>query len=158
MILLKKLADRRAKMKLFLAGAVSTATESQLEKYNTYKTILEEFGTLTFPDKIWEYREKCIREFPEKSKLEIDKLMVDFDLDLVRNCDVMICDISQISTGLGIELGTMLEQNKKIVFFYETGSYVSNMITGAFSDSEFIEYQNIEDLKQSLLAVMNKLK
>jgi hypothetical protein len=32
------------------------------------------------------------------------------------------------------------------------------MITGAFSDSEFIEYQNIEDLKQSLLAVMNKLK
>ena len=145
-------------MKLFLAGAVSTATESQLEKYNTYKTILEEFGTLTFPDKIWEYREKCIREFPEKSKLEIDKLMVDFDLDLVRNCDVMICDISQISTGLGIELGTILEQNKKIVFFYETGSYVSNMITGAFSDSEFIEYQNIEDLKQSLLAVMNKLK
>ena len=84
--------------------------------------------------------------------------MVDFDLDLVRNCDVMICDISQISTGLGIELGTILEQNKKIVFFYETGSYVSNMITGAFSDSEFIEYQNIEDLKQSLLAVMNKLK
>lgn len=145
-------------MKLFLAGAVSTATENQLEKYNTYKTILEEFGTLTFPDKIWEYREKCIREFPEKSKLEIDKLMVDFDLDLVRKCDVMICDISQISTGLGIELGTILEQNKKIVFFYETGSYVSNMITGAFSDSEFIEYQNIEDLKQSLLAVMNKLK
>ena len=145
-------------MKLFLAGAVSTATESQLEKYNTYKTILEEFGTLTFPDKIWEYREKCTREFPEKSKLEIDKLMVDFDLDLVRNCDVMICDISQISTGLGIELGTILKQNKKIVFFYETGSYVSNMITGAFSDSEFIEYQNIEDLKQSLLAVMNKLK
>lgn len=145
-------------MKLFLAGAVSTATESQLEKYNTYKTILEEFGTLTFPDKIWEYREKCIREFPKKSKLEIDKLMVDFDLDLVRNCDVMICDISQISTGLGIELGTILEQNKKTVFFYETGSYVSNMITGAFSDSEFIEYQNIEDLKQSLLAVMNKLK
>lgn len=145
-------------MKLFLAGAVSTATESQLEKYNTYKTILEEFGTLTFPDKIWEYRQKCIREFPEKSKLEIDKLMVDFDLDLVRKCDVMICDISQISTGLGIELGTILEQNKKIVFFYETGSYVSNMITGAFSDSEFIEYQNIEDLKQSLLAVMNKLK
>lgn len=145
-------------MKLFLAGAVSTATESQLEKYNTYKTILENFGSLTFPDKIWEYREKCIRDFPEKSKLEIDKLMVDYDLGLVRECDLMICDISQISTGLGIELGVMHEQNKKIVFFYETGSYVSNMITGSFSSSEFIEYKNIEDLKQSLLVVMNKLK
>jgi nucleoside 2-deoxyribosyltransferase len=145
-------------MKLFLAGAVSTATENQLEKYNTYKGILETFGELTYPDKIWEYREKCISNFPEKNKLEIDKLMVDFDLDLVRNCDIMVCDISQISTGLGIELGVALEHNKKIVFFYETGSYVSNMITGAFSEAEFIEYQNIESLKQSLLAVMNKLK
>ena len=84
--------------------------------------------------------------------------MVDYDLDLVRNCDIMVCDISQISTGLGIELGVALEHNKKIVFFYETGSYVSNMIKGAFSKAEFIEYQNIESLKQSLLAVMNKLK
>jgi hypothetical protein len=149
MILLKKLADRRAKMKLFLAGAVSTATESQLEKYNTYKTILEEFGTLTFPDKIWEYREKCIKEFPEKSKLEIDKLMVDFDLDLVRNCDVMICDISQISTGLGIELGVALEHKKQIVFFYEKGSYVSNMITGSFNERLFVEYENESEKAQA---------
>ena len=144
-------------MKLFLAGAVSTATESQLEKYNTYKNILEKFGSLTFPDKIWEYREKCIREFPEKTKLEIDKLMVDFDLDLVRTCDVMICDISEISTGLGIELGVALEHKKKIMFFYESGSYVSNMITGSFSGSEFIEYQDINTLKQSLLSFMDKL-
>lgn len=145
-------------MKLFLAGAFSTATESQLEKYNTYKTILEKFGKLTFPDKILSYREKCINDFPNKSKIEIDKLMVDYDLGLVRDCDIMVCDISQISTGLGIELGVALEQNKKIVFFYETGSYVSNMITGSFSNSEFIEYKNIEDLKQNLLAAINKLK
>lgn len=145
-------------MKLFLAGAFSTATESQLEKYNAYKIILEKFGELTFPDKILAYREKCMRDFPNKSKIEIDKLMVDYDLGLVRDCDIMICDISQISTGLGIELGVALEQNKKIVFFYETGSYVSNMITGSFSNSEFIEYKNIEDLKQNLLAAINKLK
>jgi len=145
-------------MKLFLAGAFSTATENQLEKYNNYKTILEKFGELTFPDKILEYREKCMSDFPNKSKIEIDKLMVDYDLGLVRDCDIVICDISQISTGLGIELGVALEQNKKIVFFYETGSYVSNMITGSFSNSEFIGYKNIEDLKQNLLATINKLK
>lgn len=145
-------------MKLFLAGAFSTATESQLEKYNTYKTILEKFGGLTFPDKILTYREKCMSDFPNKPKIEIDKLMVDYDLGLVRDCDVMVCDISQISTGLGIELGVALEHNKKIVFFYETDSYVSNMITGSFSNSDFIEYKSIKDLKQNLLAVMNKLK
>ena len=143
-------------MKIFLAGAVSSATESQLKKYDVYKSILEEFGDLTYPDKIWEYRQKCIEEFPDKTKLEIDKLMTDYDLNLVKKCDIIVCDISEISTGLGIELGVALEQNKKTVFFYEKGSYVSNMITGSFFGSEFIEYVDAENLKGLLFKAIKK--
>lgn len=145
-------------MKLFLAGAVSTATEDQIKKYGVYKTVLEGFGELTYPDKIWEFRQKCIDENPEKSKLKIDKMMTDFDLNLVRECDVMICDISQISTGLGIELGVALEHKKQIVFFYEKGSYVSNMITGSFNESLFVEYENEEILKNQLSEIIKTLK
>ena len=137
-------------MKIFLAGAVSTATDEQLKKYEVYKLVLEQFGELTYPDKIWEFRQKCIDEFPEKNKIEIDKLMTDYDLNLVRECNLMVCDISQISTGLGIELGVVLENKKKVIFFYEKGSYVSNMITGSFSDSFFIEYDSVENLKTKL--------
>lgn len=145
-------------MKIFLAGAVSTATENQIKKYNVYKGVLETFGELTYPDKIWEFRQKCIDENHEKSKLEIDKMMTDFDLNLVRECDIMVCDISQISTGLGIELGVALEHNKQVVFFYEKGSYVSNMITGSFNESLFVEYENEESLKNQLSEIIKTLK
>ena len=138
-------------MKIFLAGAVSSATEDQLKKYEVYRANLEKFGELTFPDKIWEYRQKCINEYPNKTKLEIDKMMTDYDLNLVRKCDLMVCDISQVSTGLGIELGVALENKKKMIFFYEEGSYISNMITGSFRDSLFVEYNTTEDLKEKLV-------
>ena len=141
-------------MKIFLAGAVSSATNDHLEKYNIYRPVLEELGELTFPDKIWEYRQTCIDKFPEKTKLEIDKLMTDYDLDLVRNCDLMVCDISQVSTGLGIELGVALEKNKKIIFLYEKGSYISNMITGSFNSSLFVEYETVYDLKEKLIEAL----
>ena len=144
-------------MKFFLAGAVSTATETQTKKYNIYKDVLEKFGELTYPDKIWDFRQKCINENPEKSKLEIDKMMTDFDLNLVRECDVMVCDISEISTGLGIELGVALEQNKKVVFLYEKGSYISNMITGSFYGCMFIEYASIESLEVKLSEIIENL-
>ena len=137
-------------MKIFLAGAVSSASKNQLKKYDVYKAILERFGDVTFPDKIWAYRQKCIDENPNKEKIEIDRMMTDYDLQLVRDCDVLVCDISQLSTGLGIELGVALECKKKTIFFYEKGAYVSNMITGSFSSSLFVEYETLEFLKERL--------
>lgn len=141
-------------MKIFLAGAVSVASESQLEKYHAYKDILEKVGDLTTPDDIWAFRQKTINENPEKSKLEIDKLMVDYDLDLVRNADIMICDISEQSTGMGIELGVVKENNIDIVFCYQKGSYVSNMLTGAFFDKAFIEYESTKELAEKLKEIV----
>ena len=143
-------------MKIFLAGAVSVASESQLEKYHAYKDILSEFGSLTTPDDIWDYRQKCIDENPNKNKLEIDKMMVDYDIALVKNSDIMICDISEQSTGMGLELGVVKENDIDIVFCYQKGSYVSNMLTGAFYDKKFIEYETIFELKEKLKNVITK--
>ena len=145
-------------MKIFLGGAVSVASQEQLEKYNVYKEILSEFGTLTVPDNIWDYRQKCIQQNPNAEKVEIDKMMVDYDLEIVRGTDLMICDISQQSTGLGLELGVALENKKKIIFFYEKGAYVSNMLTGAFFENEFVEYENINRLRENLKTIMQKIK
>ena len=145
-------------MKIFLGGAVSSASRNQLAKYNIYKNALEGFAKLSVPDDIWTYRQKCIDENPDKSKFEIDKMMVDYDLQCVKNTDLMICDISQQSTGLGIELGIVYENNIKIIFFYEKGSYISNMITGAFSASLFIEYDDLQDLEEKVRNYINSYK
>ena len=60
-------------MNIFLAGAVSVADKAQLNKYSTYIDILKKLKgvqMLTYPDVIWEYREKCINEHKDKTKLE----------------------------------------------------------------------------------------
>jgi hypothetical protein len=143
-------------MQIFLAGAVSVANDKQLNKYNVYKDILEKYGKLTVPDDIWAYRENCIKMNPNASKLEIDRMMVEYDLSRVKNSDLVVCDLSMQSTGMGLELGVVYENKNKIIFCYEKGSYISNMITGAFSGYSFIEYLDLIDLKNQLTQLIDK--
>ena len=143
-------------MKIFLGGAVSVASQGQLEKYNVYNEILRGFGSLTVPDDIWSFRQKCIENNPKSEKFEIDKMMVDYDLELVKNADLMVCDISEQSTGLGLELGVALENKITLVFCYQKGSYVSNMLTGAFNKSVMIEYDSLTDLRQKLTQILKE--
>ena len=148
-------------MNIFLAGAVSVADKAQLNKYSTYIDILKKLKgvqMLTYPDVIWEYRENCINEHKDKTKLEIDHMMTDFDLQRVKQSDVMVCDISMQSIGLGIELGVASMYDKKMIFCYQKGSYVSSMITGTFCDAVYIEYENLQDLKNKLSETLNKLQ
>ena len=146
-------------MKVFLAGAVSSADSKQLAKYGVYKNcVLDTLGNidLTVPDDIWDYRNDCIKYNPDFTKLDVDKAMVKYDLDLVRQADLIICDLSQQSNGMGIELGVACSNNIEVIFFYEAGAYVSNMVTGAFSDSKFIEYKDLDELKNKLAFELKK--
>ena len=145
-------------MKIFLAGAVTGTTEKQLGKYSVYQGELKKLFPkmeLTTPDVIWEYRQKVIKKYPEYTKIQVDEAMVKFDLKRVRDSDYIVCDLSSLSTGLGIELGVAVENKKKIVFFFEKDSKVSNMITGAFPKATFIEYKNTKELIQRIKEYFN---
>lgn len=148
-------------MKIFLAGAVSFAPDKHVDKFKIYEQIINEFfpnAELTTPDIIWEYRDKCIAEHPDFSVPQINNLMTDYDLQKVKECDIMICDTSVQSTGFGLELGVALENKIKVAFFYEKGAKVSNMLTGAFLGSTFIEYNKIDDIEKPLRQLLTNLK
>lgn len=148
-------------MKIFLAGAVSFAPNKHVDKFKIYENTVKEIFpncNLTTPDIIWEFRDKCIKKHPDYSTPQINNLMTDFDLQKVKECDVMICDTSVQSTGFGLELGVALENKKRVAFFYEKGSKVSNMLTGAFLGSNFVEYEKIEDLEKALKQFLTNLK
>ena len=144
-------------MKIFIMGAVSSADERQLEKYNLYRKVLSKFADLTTPDDIWEYRQKSEKAFPNKAKEEIDEIMVEYDLGCVRKSDLLVCDLSMQSTGVGVELGVAHEKKISAIFFYEKGAHISNMIKGAFPQSDFVEYDNLADLNDKLILLAGKL-
>ena len=147
-------------MKIFLAGSVSSATDNHVAKYEIYnKVILSSLPkvTLVTPDDICNFRNSCITKNPNFSKLQIDKSMVDYDLCQVRESDLVVCDISEQSSGMGLELGICKENNIKTIFCFQKGSYVSSMIYGAFNESPFIEYENMEELGAKLASAIETL-
>ena len=147
-------------MKIFVIGAVSSAKESQLSKYKLYKRLLTQYIkdlVLISPEEIWQIREEYDRNYPNLTKIQLDEKMVKFDLNQVRDSDLIICDLTELSTGMGIELGVAHECNKRVMFFYENGSYVSNMVTGSFPYSKFIEYEDEKDLERVLKKEISQL-
>lgn len=147
-------------MKIFVIGAVSSAKESQLSKYKLYKRVLTQNIkdlVLIAPEEIWQIREEYDRSYPNLQKVQLDEKMVKFDLDQVRDSDLIICDLTELSTGMGIELGVAHENNKRVMFFYENGSYVSNMVSGSFPYSKFIEYGDEKDLERVLKKEISQL-
>jgi nucleoside 2-deoxyribosyltransferase len=73
------------------------------------------------------------------------------DRKCVLNSDLFlaICDFP--STGLGMEIGFALENNKKTVLAFNRNSKVSRMLLGIPSGQvEQLKYENIEEIKTFL--------
>jgi len=68
------------------------------------------------------------------------------DTKWIRECDVLIAEVSVPSHGVGYEIGHALNIGKPVLCLYQNGYRVSKMITGN-SDKNLIinEYTKIED-------------
>ena len=64
--------------------------------------------------------------------------------EIIPECDLVIAEASLPSTGQGIELGIASMLNKNILCIYEKGMKTSSALR--FITSNFIEYNNIEDM------------
>ncbi len=67
---------------------------------------------------------------------------------LIQHGDLVIAEVSQPSTGQGIELGWANESNTKILCIYMVGSKISSSLK--FVASDFIEYDNQADMLHKL--------
>lgn len=63
---------------------------------------------------------------------------------MIKNCDLVIAEVSIPSTGQGIELGYASYSKTPIVCIYEKGAKVSSSLK--FITDKFIEYENTEDM------------
>ena len=77
-----------------------------------------------------------------------DKYIHDRDVDWINECDVFIAEVTRPSLGVGYEVRTAIEMNKKILCIYrpEQTKRVSAMITGA-SKVKTEPYSTIDEAK-----------
>ncbi len=73
--------------------------------------------------------------------------------EVIRNCDVVIAEVSEPSTGEGIELGWANMMGKPVVCIHESGKNPSRSLS--YISNEFIIYSDFLDLLTKLEAVLS---
>lgn len=68
--------------------------------------------------------------------------------DRIKNCDLMIAEVSYPATGLGIELGWSEMLKTPVLCVYKKGYKISGSLKVVTKD--FIEYENAKDLVEKI--------
>lgn len=146
-------------MKIFIGGAFFNTSKKDVNIYSYIAKILKEIlpnVTIIEPNTIEFFRKNYEQTHPDISKKDIDKAMVDYDLEQVKSCSLFIADITNKSTGLGLELGILKEHNKKVVFIARSNSEISKMVLGAFYDTEIYYYSSLNDVNNIINEIVEK--
>jgi hypothetical protein len=75
--------------------------------------------------------------------------------DLMKGFGLFVAEVSQPSTGLGIELAWAKDTNVPVVFFFRKNSKLSDCLK--MISNEFVEYVDDNDFKEKLVEVVDRL-
>jgi len=69
------------------------------------------------------------------------------DIECVRNCDMLLAEVSYPSTGQGFEIASALDLGKKVLAFAKQNAVVTRMILGInYPNFKFERYSSLEDV------------
>lgn len=137
--------------KYFYRRFIYGANGGKIQEYEELKEfIISNFKDIEVitPHDIDIFRDNYKKEHSNADFKECNRAMVEYDLQAVQNCDLMIANVSKRSLGLGIEIGTLLSKvDRRILFVAEDGASVTNMIDGAYNEPIHY-YKNMDELKK----------
>lgn len=134
-------------MKIYFAGSIRGGREDK-EKYKFIIDELKNYGhVLTEHVGLDSLTSDGQTEFSEQK-------IYNQDTQWIRESDIVIAEVTQVSLGVGYELGYGESLGKRIVCLYQnsTGRSLSAMVRGN-SSLKVIDYQDIESLKQILSSI-----
>jgi len=80
----------------------------------------------------------------------------DRDYNQIKSSDLIIAEVSEPSHGVGIEIGMSFPLGLKRIILFQKGSVVTKLVQG-MPDTFIVEYEEIEDLKNNLNEILEKL-
>lgn len=72
--------------------------------------------------------------------------------EFYKTIDIMIAEVTERATGLGIELGWAYDDKKPIYCIYKKGSKISNSLKSVTDN--FYEYENIDDCLEYIKSII----
>jgi nucleoside 2-deoxyribosyltransferase len=135
-------------MKFYFAGAIRGGRE-KLDIYIKINKLLERYG---------EILDKHVAD-PNVEKIEKNNSKEEIynrDINWIKECDVLVAEISTPSLGVGYEISYAENLGKEIICVYDDNINISAMI-GGNKNFELINYKNSNDLQNKLEDKLNSL-
>ncbi|MFT7328062.1 MAG: nucleoside 2-deoxyribosyltransferase [Crocinitomicaceae bacterium] len=136
-------------MKIYFAGSIRGGRDDK-ENYKKIIDWLKKYGVvLTEHIGLDSLSEKGQTEFSE------EKIYTQ-DTDWVRESDIVIAEVTQVSLGVGYELGFAESLNKRVVCLFNTssGKSLSAMVRGN-KNLKVINYSSLDEIPNILQEIFN---
>ncbi len=112
--------------------------------------------------KDFEYAEKLYKPIRESGFSKEHEITLPYEhgtpysssKDKIKECHLLIAEVSKSSTGSGIEIGWADMLSKPVVAYYQNGTTVSNSLK--FATKELLSYGNSEELLAHIGAAIKK--
>ena len=135
-------------MKFYFAGAIRGGRE-KLDTYIAMNKLMENYG---------EILDKHVAN-PDVNKIEKNQsleFIYERDVNWIKECDVLIAEVSTTSLGVGYEIAYAEKLGKKIICAYDSNINLSAMI-GGNKYIELIKYNDTKDLLKQLEVKLKEL-
>ena len=133
-------------MKFYFAGAIR-GERNKLDIYIKINGLLEQFGEVL--DK--HVANPNVFEMEKYNSLEY---IYKRDVDWIKECDVLVAEVSSPSIGVGYEISYAENLGKRVICVHDKRVNISAMIGG----NEYFEIIEYKDAKDLLIKLGNKLK
>ena len=132
-------------MKIYFAGSISGGRNDQ-EIYSEIIEFLKEKGHNVLTEHI---SDKNLSSYGETNLTREDIYLR--DVEWIKESDILIAEVTQVSLGVGYEIGFAESIDKKIICLYreKEGKTLSAMI-GGNKKIKIIRYTQIDKLKEEL--------
>lgn len=135
-------------MKFYFAGAIRAGREN-IEIYIKINELLKKYGVVL--DK--HVANPNVNKMEEKLTLEE---IYDRDINWIKECDMVVAEVSTPSLGVGYELSYAENVGKRIICICDNNTNISAMI-GGNRYFELIKYNDSDDLLSKLEDKLNSI-
>ncbi len=124
---------------ILITGTVMTADSNSINIYEKLVNICKKVSTNI-------YSPLDTMKFVGNDIERYDRAM-----QLLKNTNIVIAEMSNVSTGQGMELQEAVRLNIPIIVIAKEGSKISGLVKGSQKVKTILYYNNIEDIEKELI-------
>lgn len=140
---LKEYKNER-KNRILITGSVLGSDESSIDIYRSLITIIGESNFKNISTEI--YSPLDTMKFTGNDYERYERAM-----NILKDTDVVIAEMSNVSTGQGMELQEAVRLNIPILVIAKSGSKISGLVKGCKNVKDIIYYDDIYSIKNHIL-------